>query len=109
MIKHLLQRAIDQFGRERKCDAGYGLLAAAALVVGLGLAAPAAAHAAVQPAGASPYTMTPRRIGASLSVVVALIGAVLGGRALARGGGRVGTSRWRGGGCVVVVQVAYGL
>jgi hypothetical protein len=45
------------------------------------------AHGAVQSA-VSPYTFTPRRIVASLSVLVALIGAVTGGRALARAANR---------------------
>jgi hypothetical protein len=57
------------------------LLAVAALVVGI-------AHASVQTVPA--YTLTPRRFGASLAVVVALIGAVIGGRALARANGRRG-------------------
>jgi hypothetical protein len=54
---------------------GAGVLAAAALFVSIGLAAPAAV---------SPSTMTPRRVAGSLAVVVALTGAVTGGRAMAR-------------------------
>ena len=60
---------------------------AAALVLSIGLAAPAAAQPLVDP-----YAMTPRRIGASLTVLVALVGAVVGGRALARAAGRMGAS-----------------
>src|SRR5258706_6824735 len=76
MIKRFLRRVIDKTG----------LLAAAVLFVGTALAAPAVARASVHPAAVSPYTFTPRRIGASLTVVVALIGALIGGRALARAG-----------------------
>src|SRR5262249_54840196 len=114
MIKRFVWRAIDKFERDWKYDASYmrdmidarsratwlfsratGLLAAAALAVGIGLAAPAAADAPVQPAAASAYTLTPRRIGASLAVVVALTGAVIGGRALARSAGRIDAANGR--------------
>jgi hypothetical protein len=58
-------------------------LLAAAVVEGVGLAAPAA-YASVQPPAVSVYTLTPERIAASAAAVVALIGAVIGGIALAR-------------------------
>ena len=45
---------------------------------------------AVEPAAVSAYTMTPERLGASMGAVVALVGAVIGGLALARGNGRRG-------------------
>ena len=61
---------------------------AAALVLSIGLAAQ---QAAAQPL-VNPYAMTPRRIGASLTFLVALIGAVVGGRALARAAGRIGSA-----------------
>ena len=128
MIKRLVRRAIDKFERDWKYDASYirdmidaspraawlfsratGLLAAATLVVGIGLAAPAAAHASVQPAAVSAYTLTPRRIGASLAIVVALIGAVIGGRALARAAGRIGAANWRRGAIVALVLGPIGL
>src|SRR5581483_9903209 len=51
----------------------------ATLIVALGLAA----TASVQAAAVSPQTMTPRRIVASLTIIVALIGAVAGARTLA--------------------------
>jgi Family of unknown function (DUF6223) len=60
------------------------LLAAAVLVGGFALAAPAAAHGSVEPAAASVYAMSPGRIGAIVAAVVGLVGAVIGGRALAR-------------------------
>jgi hypothetical protein len=81
---------IDASRRARLISRGTGLLAAAALLVAIGLVAPAAAHASVQPA-VSAYTMTPRRMAASLAVLTALIGAIIGGRALARAASR---QRW---------------
>ena len=70
-----------------------GLLATAALLMVIGVAAPAAAHASAQAAAISPHTLTPRRAVASLTVVVALIGTVAGGRALARAAGRTGNGQ----------------
>jgi hypothetical protein len=51
-----------------------------------GLAAPAAAQVSVQPAAAPVYTLTPERIVSSTAALVGLIGAVIGGLALARSG-----------------------
>src|SRR6059058_3673320 len=82
MIHWVLRRAID--------------LAATAVVVGFGLAAPAAAHASAQPAAATVYTMTPERIAASTAALIALIGAVIGGFAVARSAGRIGNNGRRG-------------
>ena len=81
-------------------------VAGAALLGGLGLAAPAAALPSVQPVAASVYTLSGGRIGASLAALLGLLGAVIGGLALARptgmghigtGPGGTGTSRlsWR--------------
>jgi Family of unknown function (DUF6223) len=128
MIKSLVRRAIGKFERDWKYDASYirdvidaipraawlfsratGLLAAAALVVGIGLAAPAAAHASVQSAAVSAYTLTPRRIGASLAAVVSLIGAVIGGRALALAAGRIDAANGRRGAVVALVLGPIGL
>ena len=72
------------------------LLAAAALVGAFGLAAPAAAQVSDQPAAASVYTMSPGRIGSSVAAVVGLIGAVIGGLALARSARRIGNGGRRG-------------
>ena len=110
MIKRLMLWAVDRFAWNWKYHAGYrcdlldanpraagllsrssGLLAVAALLLAIGLAAPVAAHAAVQPT-VSPYTLTSRRIAGSLSVVLALIGAIIGGRALARAGNGRGSA-----------------
>jgi hypothetical protein len=54
-----------------------------ALIGGFGLAAPAAAQVSDQPT-VSVYTLTPERIAATVAVVMGLIGAVIGGLALAR-------------------------
>jgi hypothetical protein len=73
-----------------------GLLAAAALVAGFGLAAPAAAQVSAQPATASVYTMSPGRVEAILATGLGLLGAVIGGLALARSARRIGNGGRRG-------------
>src|SRR5688500_16295632 len=98
MIMWVLRRAIDKVEREWTA-----LLAAAALVGGFGLATPAAAYLAVQPAAATVYTMGPGRIGAAVAAVAGLIGAVIGGLALARSAGRVGNGTGRRGAIVALV------
>jgi hypothetical protein len=55
-----------------------------ALRNGIGFVIPAAAHAAMQAAAVPNYSMTPRRLGASLSVLIALVAVVMGWRALGR-------------------------
>ncbi|MGY4907368.1 DUF6223 family protein [Streptomyces sp. 900116325] len=65
-------------------------VAAAALIGGIGLAAPAAAHASVQSAAASVSGPTPERIWAATAALLALGGVVIGGLALARSAGRIG-------------------
>jgi hypothetical protein len=80
-----------------------GLLVAV-LVVGLGLAAPPAARASGPPAAVGAHTFTPRRGVASLAVVVALIGAVIGGRARSRG-----AANQRGGAILALVLAPIGL
>jgi hypothetical protein len=57
----------------------------------------------------SVYTLTPERITASLAAVVALIGAVIGGLALARSAGRVGAGHGRRGAIVALVMGPIGL
>jgi Family of unknown function (DUF6223) len=127
MIRRALRRAIDKLERDWNYDAGYLRdmidvsprsawrfsrvtdLLAAAVVVGFGLAAPAAAQVAVQPAAVSVYTMSPGRIGAIVAVVVGLIGVVIGGLALARSAGRIGTGNGRRGAIVALVLGPIGL
>ena len=82
VIKWVLRRAID--------------LAAIAVVGGFGLAAPAAAQSSVQPDAATVYAMTSKRMAASTAAVVGLIGAVIGGLALARSARRIGNNGRRG-------------
>ena len=85
------------------------LLPAAALIGGVGLAAPAAAQVSDQPPAVSAYTMTPERIAASGAAVVGLIGAVIGGLALARSAGRIGAGNGRRGAIVALVMGPIGL
>ena len=61
------------------------------------------------PAAVSVYTLTPERIAASVAAVVGLIGAVIGGLALARSAGRIGTGNGRRGAIVALVLGPIGL
>ena len=70
-------------------------LAAAALVGAVGLAATTAAQVPDQPPAVSAYTLTSERLAASTAAVVALIGAVIGGLALARSADRIGSGNGR--------------
>ncbi|MCX4474576.1 DUF6223 family protein [Micromonospora sp. NBC_01655] len=70
-------------------------VAGAALIEGLGLAGPAAAHVSAQPAAASVYTMSAGRLGAAVAAVLGLTGVVIGGLALARPTSRFGTGNGR--------------
>jgi hypothetical protein len=127
MFRWAVRKRIDKFEREWNDDASYirdmidaspraawlvsrvtDLLAAAALVGAFGLAAPAAAQVSDQPA-ASVYTMSPGRIAAIVATVVGLIGAVIGGLALARSAGRIGTGNGRRGAIVALVLGPIGL
>ena len=128
MFRWALRKGIDNFEREWNDDASYirdvidaspraaglvsrvtHLLAAAALVGGVGLAAPAAAHVSVQSPPADVYTLTPERIAASVAAVVGLIGAIIGGLALARSAGRIGTGNGRRGAIAALVLGPIGL
>jgi hypothetical protein len=85
------------------------LLAAITVVVGFGLATVAPAHASSQSTAVSASTLTPRRIIASTAAVTGLIGAVIGGLALARSGGRIGNGNGRRGAMVSLVLGPIGL
>jgi hypothetical protein len=107
MIRSVLRRVIDKI--EAKHDASHTrdkrvarLLATAALVCGFGLAAPTEAQVSPQPA-VSAYTRTPKRVMASGAAVTGLIGAVIGGLALARSAGGIGTRNGRRGALVALV------
>ena len=125
MIKWVLRRAIDKAEREWKYDASRDmidaspcatwlvspvtLLLAAALIGGVGLAAPAAAQVSDQPPAVTVYGPTPERIAAAVGAVVGLIGAVIGGLALARSARRIGTGNGRRGAIVALVMGPIGL
>jgi hypothetical protein len=55
----------------------------------------AAAHVSVQPAAIDAYTLTADRLWATTVAVLALVGVVIGGLALARSAGRIGTGNGR--------------
>ena len=55
----------------------------------------AAAHVSVQPAAIDAHTLTADRLWATTAAVLALVGVVIGGLALARSAGRVGTGNGR--------------
>ncbi len=85
------------------------LLAAAALVAGLGLGTTTAAQESHQTSVVSAYTLTPKRIAASTAAVVALIGAVIGALALARSTRRIGSGNGQRGAIVALVLGPIGL
>jgi uncharacterized protein DUF6223 len=77
-------------------------LGAAALFGGLVYAVLVAAHVS-EPAANTVYGLTPRRLWASTVAVLALVGVVIGGLALARPASRFGTASGRGGSIVALV------
>ena len=84
------------------------LLLAAALIGGFAVA-PAAAQVSDQPPSVSAYTLTPERIAASVAAVAGLIGAIIGGLALARSAGSIGAGNGRRGAIVALVLGPTGL
>jgi Family of unknown function (DUF6223) len=100
MITCVLRTAIDHV---------VTCLVAAALVGGIGIAAPAAAQVSDQPRVVSAHTLTPKRITASGAAMVGLIGAAIGGLALARSAGRIGTGNGIAGGIVAVILGLIGI
>lgn len=95
--------------RARAAASRLALFAGAAIVIGFELAAPLAAHASDHGAAVSPYTMTPERFAASMAALAALIGAVVGGLALARARGRIGRGTGRRGAIAALVLGPLGL
>jgi hypothetical protein len=77
-------------------------LAAAALFVGFVHTVLVAAHVS-QPAATTVYGPTPRRLWATTVAVLALVGVLIGGLALARPTGRFGTASGRLGAIVALV------
>ncbi|MGW0591767.1 DUF6223 family protein [Streptosporangium sp. NPDC002607] len=78
-------------------------VAGAALIEGFELAAPAAAHVLVQPDPAGAYTLTAGRLWSLVAALLGLAGVVVGGLALARSAGRIGTGNGRRGAIVALV------
>jgi hypothetical protein len=77
-------------------------LAAGDLFVGLVYAVLVAAHASA-PAATTVYGLTPRRLWATTVAVLALVGVVIGGLALRRSAGRIGTGNVRRGATTVAL------
>jgi hypothetical protein len=77
-------------------------LAAAALFGGLVHAVLVAAHVS-EPAATTVYGLTLRRLWATTAAVLAMVGVVIGGLALARIAGRIGTGNGRMGAIVALV------
>ena len=69
----------------------------------------AAAHVSVQPAAVDAYTLTADRLWATTAAVLALVGVVIGGQALARSAGRIGTGNGRMGAIVALVLGVIGM
>ena len=128
MSRWARREGIDKFERKWKDDVSYirdmidaspraawlvsrvtHLIAAAVLVGVVGLAVPAAAQVSDKPPAVTVYTLTPERIAATVAAVLGLIGAVIGGLALARSAGRIGTGNARRGAIVALVLGPIGL
>ena len=105
MIKEVLRRVVDEVEVERVIN----LLATAAMVVAVGIAAQAAAEVSDQAPLVNAYAMTPERMTASMAVAVGLVGAIIGGLALARAAGRIGDGSGRRGAIVALVMGPIGL
>ncbi|AWS43695.1 DUF6223 family protein [Streptosporangium sp. 'caverna'] len=72
----------------------------------LAAAIPAAAHVLAQPGPVSAYALTAGRLWSVVAALLGLAGAVIGGLALARSTGRIGTGNGRRG---VIAALAAGL
>ena len=115
MIRRALRRAIDEGGRvsndridaspraSRRVSRVRHLLAAAILVGGMALVAPAAAQVSDDPPGVRVYTLTPKRMLASAAALAGLSSAIIGGLAVARSAGRIGNGKGRRGAIVALV------
>ena len=83
-------------------------LAAAAVIGGLVHAVLVAANVS-EPAATTVYGVTPRRLWATAAAGLALVGVVIGGLALARSAGRIGSRSGRRGAIVALVLGPIGL
>jgi hypothetical protein len=84
------------------------LAVAAALIGGFVLAAPAAAHVLV-PDPVSAYALTAGRLWSLVAALLGLAGVVVGGLALARSTGRIGTGTGRRGAIVALMAGLAGV
>lgn len=75
----------------------------AALLGEFAPATPAAAHVLVQPVDVSAYTLTAGRLWSLVAALLGLAGVVIGGLALARSAGRIGTGSGRRGAITALV------
>ncbi|MEV4329203.1 DUF6223 family protein [Streptomyces sp. NPDC049597] len=82
---------------------------AAALLGGIGLAAPAAAHTSVQPAAAGLYDVSLGRVGASTGALLGLAAVAIAWLALARPAGRLGVGKGSLGAVVALVGGLTGM
>ncbi|NUW39402.1 DUF6223 family protein [Nonomuraea rhodomycinica] len=82
--------------------------AAAALLGAVWAATPAAAQALVQPDPVGAYTMTSGRLWSLVGMALGLAGLVVGGLALARSAGRIGTGPGRRGSIAALAAGAAG-
>jgi len=93
---HDTRDTIDASSRATWLVSRVSHLIAAALIGAVGLAAPAVAQVSDLPNAVNVYTLTPGRIAATVAASVGLIGAVIGGLALARSAGRIGAGSGNG-------------
>ncbi|MGJ3558334.1 DUF6223 family protein [Streptomyces sp. INA 01156] len=83
--------------------------AAAAVLGGIGLAAPVAAHPTAQSAAVDAYSLTTGRLVGTTAALVALVGVAIGGLTLARSACRIGTGNRRGRAIVALVAGLAGM
>ena len=102
MIRWVLRNGVDEKFMKRTFALILAALAAAALFGGLVQAVLVAAHVS-EPGVATVYGLTLRRLWATAVAVVALVGMVIGGLALARPAKRFGTASGRLGPIVALV------
>lgn len=103
MIECVSRRILD--GKQRK---GSRLLTAV-VITGVCLVAPATAQVSAQPPAVSSSILTPKRLVASGGAMVALVGTIIGGLALARSARGIGPGKGRRGAMVAVVTGPIGL
>jgi hypothetical protein len=94
---------------QRKVAGGTHVLGVAVLIGVVALAVPVAAQAPDQPAAVAAWALTSGRIAASAAAAMGLIGAAIGGVAVARTSGRAGSASGRRGAIAALVLGPIGL